>query len=906
VRRLFRLAVRRPVVTRSDADDELDLFLAERIDSLIARGMTPADAREEALRRLGAPLDQVRASLHRSAARRENRLALRDRIADWRDDLRYVARGLRRQPAFTIAAVACLAIGIGAITTMFGVVDSLLLRPPTGVRDPDHLLFISSESTDLGMSGVHGVPYPDYLDFSHSGSLTGAAAYAQSERSFGRGALVRQIRVLTITSTFMPLLGAAPVLGRFFTPDDDRGDGPAVVILSHAFWREQFGGASDVLGKSVRIRTRSYLVIGVAPRGFNGVDRSRVDAYLPLSAGAWEVWAPSGGDPGPADLGPHGFWFQMLARPRGAVRIEALTAELSARFHRADGDNRLHTTARVVVTPLADSYRKLGGPTYGQSADVSRWLGAVSVLVLLIACANVASLLLTRAVRRRRELAIRLTLGIGRPRLVRLLLTESLLLAILGGAAGVVIALSGGAMIRRWLLSEAAVGASVLDPRVLGVTLIVTLVTGLACGLAPALWMTRPDLAIATRAANREGTEGRGRLLSSLLVGQVAVTAVLLVGAGLFASSLRNLGAIDLGVDADRVLFAVGDFPAIGYSPERTDQLFTVLLDRVRALPGVERAALATAGPFVRMAVAPPFIPGREPERVEGLPPLIAAVSPEFFGTLGMAMVKGRPFTAMDRLGGPRVTVVNEAMARHYWPATDPMGQCVKIGGPTMPCATVVGIVTTTGRLLYPFDPLDRGPPIQAYYVPYEQRDSAARGAPILFARGKRTAAELVPAVRRTLQTMVPDLPFAGVSALDTEIAPQLRPWRLGVTMFGTFGGIGLALAVLGLSGVLAFRVSQRTREIGVRMALGARPAEIRTLVLGQGLRLAGLGLVIGLVAAIGLGRLIAALLYDVSPHDVVVLATAAGTVLLVAAVASYLPARRATLVDPLEAVRDD
>ncbi|MEJ7812753.1 MAG: ABC transporter permease [Gemmatimonadaceae bacterium] len=908
VRTLFRLPRRTPDIARADADAELDSFLAERIEYLVVRGMTPEEARAEALRRLGGPLNEVRASLRHSAERREARMGFRDTVDELLQDGRYAARGLARQPGFTAAVVLCLAIGIGANTTMFRVVDALLLRPPAGVRDPDQLLWVGAQRIETGFGGGFvsrpGISHPDYVDFGRSPALAGVAGYSTGWASFGRGGNTRRINTLTVTHTFMPLLGVRPALGRFFTADEDRAGAPAVVVLGHAFWREEFAGAADIVGRAVRIGDGVFTVVGVAPRDFNGVERRQVDVYLPPSANTAE-----NGPFAPAErLTSRGIgWFTLVARPRPGVARERLAKELDAIYHRADGGNKRRASSTIVAAPLTAT-AAMPDPRQVQNATVSVWLAGVAAVVLLIACANVAGLLLTRAVRRRREIGVRLALGIGRRRLVRMLMTESLLLAAIGGAAGILIARWGGSVLRAWLLSDVAVAGSTLDARVLAVTLAATLFTGVACGLAPALHATRPDLTTALTAGERDRPEGRGRLLGAMLVGQVALTLVLLVGAGLFERSLRNLDALDLGFDARHVLIASADLPA-GYTPARAEWFYRELLERARALPGVRHAALATTGPFSKTGrLRPLFVPGREPE--QGLPPAFAAVTPDFFATLGTTLVSGRAFTEDDRAGSAPVAVVNDELARHHWPAGDALAKCVRVGADMAPCTTVVGVVRAARQGIFARQSIQDEAPMRGYFVPLDQQDAAAQDGPFavgptLYVRSAGDATALVPLVRRTIQETAPDAPPPDVTALTTALAPHLRPWRLGVTMFGVFAGVAVVLAVIGLYGVLSFRVSQRTHEIGVRIALGARRADIHRLVVGQGLRLGTLGVAIGLAAALLTGRALAALPFGVSARDPLVLAMAGGALLAVVVLASYLPARRAIRVDPMEALRE-
>jgi predicted permease len=541
-RRLLRLW--RPN-TDADIEAELRFHFEQKVADLVARGATPEMARARAEAEFG-DVDAVRGRLREI----DGRIAQHRQRAEWWEgvaqDVGHTLRSLRRSPGFTLAVVLCLAIGIGANTTMFGIVDALLLRPPSGVRDPGSLVWIGAEVALPEMfTDMDGVSYPDFVDFSRSPALNGAAAYSVEPRSFGRGTDVQEVNTAVVTHTFMPLLGANPALGHFFGPDEDRPGAAAVVVLGYGFWQRQFGGAADVVGKSVRVGIDTYEVIGVAPRDFNGVERACVDVYLPVGPGNDDLLTNRSNS-----------FLTVIGRLRPGFRVESLADRLNFAYHHAAertpiNDFRKYTTIRV-ASPMATTAMR--SPEQVQNANVSLWLAGVAAVVLLIACANVANLLLARSVHRQRETAVRLVLGVGRGRLVRQLLTESLVLAGAGGVAALFVSRWGGAIVRAMLLPDALVGATPLDVRLLAVTILATVATGLVCGLAPALQATRPNLTTALKAGAREGTEGRGRLRSALLVGQVALTLVLLIGAGLFVRSLNNVRAIDLGYDAERVL----------------------------------------------------------------------------------------------------------------------------------------------------------------------------------------------------------------------------------------------------------------------------------------------------------------------------------------------------------------
>lgn len=893
VRRLFRLPIRRRDVATADADEELDSFLAERIEDLTRLGMSAQDARAEALRRLGGPLDEVRTALRKSSQQREARLGLRDRLDDFTLDARYVVRGLAHRPGFTTTAMLCLAIGIGANTTMFGVVDALLLRPPAGVRDPGSLFWIGAKRTTPfgGFDEVSGVSYPDYVDFSRSSALVGAAGYNEEERSVGRGTDIQEVHVLTVTHQFMPLLGVRPTAGRFFVPNEDLPGAPPVVVLGNAFRDRLFRPDVDPLGKTVRLGTTLYTIVGVTPRGFNGVGRTNIDLYVPLSSGFR--------DDSPLDerfLSERGGnWLTVIARAKPDANAERLRAELQTLYQNAHPKDRLETRI-LVASPTSTVAMTI--PRQAQNAAISVWLAGVAAIVLLIACANVACLLLVRATRRRREIAVRLALGVSRARLSRLLISEALILAAGGAIGGLLLARAGESVLRATLLADVALPPSVLDIRVLGITVAAAVMTGVLCGLAPAAVALRAAIGAALRTGERDSADGRGKTLGALLVAQVALTLVLLAGTGLFVRSVRNLQTLDLGFDVEHLLRArVGGG---GFGRNTPQSFFPDLLDRVRALPGVERATLATGGPFGNEWMVPLRVPGRAVEA--GMPPTFAAVDPDFFATLGMTLERGRLFNGADGASAAQVAVVNDAMARHYWDG-DAIGRCMKIGGDTMPCTTVVGVVRNTRQGNITQQSIQNERTAMSYYVllDHTRGDRAA----MLYVRTRGGAARLVPNVRRLMETLAPDLPYPDVTAFSTALEPQFRPWRLGATMFGIFGAIAMVLAIVGLYGVLAFRVGQRTHEIGVRVALGAQRGDVHRLILSQGLRLAALGVVFGIVVALAAGRAINALLYGVSGRDPLVLTITSAALLAVSLLASYLPSRRATRIDPLEALRE-
>jgi predicted permease len=698
-----------------------------------------------------------------------------------------------------------------------------------------------------------------------------------------------------ITHEFMPMLGVVPPLGREFSVADDQPGAPSVVMLGYEFWKSEFAGQADILGRTIRLNSNLYTVVGIAPRGFHGVERSPVDLFVPPTFFAND--RPQG-----SPFTNRNFhWASVLARLEPGVGRERLAAELNAIYHTADPVNKFRASLTVIAAAptsiVAMEHRQV------QDVAVALWLYGVAAVVLLIACANVASLLLIRATGRQREIAVRLALGISRLRLARLLMTESALLAGVGSIAGLVLAgLASGVF--RATLAGVDLGSGLIDLRVVSATLIATVFTALVCGLAPALVAARPDLGSVLKSGERDGSHGRGRVNSVLLVGQVALTLMLLFGAALFVRSLENLNNLDFGFDAPHLLRAR---LAAGIPVAQADRYFGELLRRVSELPGAQRAALATGGPFAAMRNQRLAIPGLSPIDPAHWPRL-DGVTPEYFETLGMTLIRGRGFTVADEhVGGGRVVIVNDVMARRYWPAGDALGRCIQVGGDTMPCRTIVGVVHAAQQGNMPGEPIETEEALDAYYLPFDLDDQVLFGGDAdawLWVRSPGNAAQLVPSVRRIVETLGPDSPYPDVVAISTRLADEFRPWRLGATMCGIFGGAAFLLALVGLYGVLAFRVTQRTHEIGVRIALGAQEGDVRRLVVGHGLRLAALGVTIGVGASLACARLLEPLLYRTSARDPRILSLTGAALLAVTMFASYIPALRATRIDPVEALR--
>ncbi len=807
-------------------------------------------------------------------------------------DLRYAMRSIERRPGFAAAVVACFALGIGANATIFGVVDTLFFRPPAHVQEPDHVVrvYVTRTSPPFGTSTSSITSFAKYIDLRDGvRSFSDLAAYYSWPVSLGHGAEARSVAGGVVTHTFFPLLGVRPVLGRFFSAEEDRvGNGRHVAVLDYDFWRSAFGGDSSVLGRPLHVSNGVYTIIGVAPRGFTGVELNGVDIWLPIATADPELFGREHG----ASRGS--FWLRIVGRLRSGASVAGAEAEATSVYRRANADESGGPQAVVSLGPI----QQARGPEIPQDAKVSVWLAAVSAMVLLIACANVANLLLARAVQRKREIAVRLALGAARRQLVRQLLVETVAYAVLGALAAVVLTLWLAPVIHRFLLSEVAF-PDTLTARVLGFTAAATIVVGIASGLAPALRATGRGLANDLKAGERERPLPRSAIRTALLVGQTALTIVLVVGSGLFAVSLRNVLGLDLGLDAGAVLLASPRLAQAGFKKDEINALYERMREGIRDLPGVQSVSLSIGHPFGAFFGVPVSTPGRDSlPRIADGGPYIYAVTPEYFRTLGMTIRRGRGFTTADRAGAPPVAVVSEMMARLVWPGEDAVGKCLKLPSTSNVCAEVVGVAANTRRLRLLSDTT------MQYYVPLEQHSDFPSAVTALLIRTAGPADAMIPLVRRELEGTAENLPYIGIQPLATMFAGQVRPFRLGATMFAVFAVLAVLLAALGLYGVLAYTVARRTHEIGVRVSLGAEVRDVLGLVVAQGVRLAAIGVLIGGAGAVVGGRALGALLYGVSSSNMLVLGGSAAIMLVVAGVASYLPARRATKVDPMVALR--
>jgi putative ABC transport system permease protein len=902
-RRFFRLAVRRPALTEQDVDAEIAFHLEARVAQLTARGMSAEDARTEAWRRFGN-VEIARHTLTSSATRRENRMQFREMLGNIGQDLRYAARGMRKNPGFTAAVVATLALGTGANATMFGVVDRLLLQAPAHLRAPNevHRVYLTANGDNWGMSIGTNQSYRRYQDLtSHARTASHIAAYYETEPVFGTGEGAREERAGFVSASFWPMFGVQPALGRFFTEAEDRlPQGTPVAVLGYGYWQSHFGGARDVLGKPIRIGRSDYTIIGVTPPGFSGLSLRSIAAFIPLTAGGADIFA----EIGVGDRWRESYrvgWLQTVVRRKPNVSAEAAAADFTNAYRLSLDAQR--PTERAGGLPSPDSLRARAelasiiedrGPRRSQEATVAVWLVGVSVLVLLMACANVANLLVARAIRRRREIAVRLAVGVSRGRLLTQLLSESTLLAIVGGAVGVLVAQWGGGILRAVLLPDVEWTSTVLDVRIVAVTVALALVAGLLTGLAPMRQLSRADVVSDLRTGGR-GVSLRGsRMRRSLLVLQGAISVVLLIGAGLFVRSFHNVRSLDLGFQPEHVLVAEMSARGTPIDSVQRIALMDRLRERAQTIPGVEQAAHTVTIPFSLEWNQRLVVPGIDTMALRDLF-YVNPVGPGYFETMGTPVLRGRAITDADRAGGQPVVVVSQAAVKRIWPSEDPLGKCVKLEA-SGACYVVVGI---SGDIRAGFE---EGPG-RHLYVPATQVPTPDSR---IFVRTRADAATQAEVVRRALQEILPGAAYVSARPLDAIVAPQMRSWRLGATMFTIFGVLALVVAAVGLYSVVAYDVSQRTRELGVRVALGASAATVLRLVVGEGVRVVAVGLALGAAVALALASRVAPLLYEVSAKDPLTYAGVVGVLLVVAVVASLAPAVRAARVNPNVALRAD
>ncbi len=802
-------------------------------------------------------------------------------------DIRFGFRVLAKRPGFTIAAVLCLGLGIGVNSSIFSVVNSLFLRPPP-VERPDRLVrMYTTLSKDFLYASVS---YPDYLDYaSRTDIFDGLFAHRPTAVSVTLGELPELAPCMMVSGNYFDVLGVRPAAGRFFSPEEvAQDDTHPVVVLGYGMWRRRFGGDPSAVGRALTVNGHPFTIVGVAPRGFEGLLLGIApDLYAPINMQSLI-------GPGMSNKQSRGSRYLVvsgrlkdgLTLPQAQEAANLVGQRLQAEYPRTN-DN-----ARPLL--IAESDVRLPPNLQGAALGFSGLAMAAVGLVLLIACANVANLLLARAAERKREISLRLAVGASRLRLFRQLLTESLLLSAAGGAVGLALA--------SWvtgLLSaiRLPVGIPVtfdfsLDARVVGFSLAAALATGVVFGLAPALQAAKTDLVGALKGADSSGGPRRLSLGNLLVAGQMALSLLLLTGAGLFVRSLENAGQIDPGFASERVLLGSVDPSLNGYSEADGAALYAGLLERLRGLPGVQAAALAEMVPFgIGNQQNGVSVPGYQPAPDENLSIDYNIVSPGYFETVGIPLMAGRDFTPQDNSEAAPAIIVDEAFAARFFPGQDPIGKTVQTRGER----TVVGLVKTIkiGSL---------GEPPKPYmYLPFKQSYNAAMTVHV---KTRGDPFEMAPQLQSEVRALDPNLPVHQIRTLESQVGFSLFPARAGATALGVFALLAIALSGVGLYGILNYWVSRRTREIGIRVALGAERGRVRRMVVGRGLTIAAVGLAAGWLAAFFASRWLEKFLYGVSGTDPLTFAAVPAVLLLIALVACLVPASRALRVDPIKALR--
>ena len=807
-------------------------------------------------------------------------------------DLRYAVRMVRKSPVFTGVAVLVISLGTGAVTTIFSAMNAVVLRPLPGATDGDRLVGVQRRSKD-GSEGMQG-SYAYYRHIrDHSRTLEGVAAWSKASLSIAERGEGHAVDGNIVSGNYFAVLGVRPALGRFFLPDEDRTPMThPVVIVSHGFWSMQLGGDSSVIGRPVTVNGHPYTVIGVTPEGFRGVFTPlKVDAWVPLMMQAQLR-------PG-RDL-DEAIWLWMFGRLADGVQKETARAELETltAAHAREAPTvwarqRYMHIEMAAITGLPEDARKAFLGFMGL-------LLAAAGLVLLIASVNVASMLSARALARRREMALRTALGAGRARLIRQLLTESLLLFVFGAFGGITVAwLATGAFEQMSIPGNAAVALELSpDPRVLAFALVVSMVTGVVFGLAPALQAARRDITSRLREDTAASGNRRSFVGSTLIVGQLAFSLVLLVAAGLFLRALDQGARVDPGFETSGVATAGFNAESWGYDDVKARAFYEALRERMEGIPGVTAVSYTGIVPLSLSSSSDDIqfdgvlaAAGENRDRVRVS---VNAVDAGFFDVLKLPIVTGRVLGRDDREGSPSVALVNETLVRRHFPDGNALGQTFSYRGGKV---TIVGIARDAKYAALN----EETPPF--VYVPIAQ---VWRTDQTLLVRTSGDAASLSPAIHEAVRALDPALPRPTVRTLDQEASIALLPQRVAAIVTGAMGAVGLLLATVGLYGMIAWSAGRRTREIGVRVALGAQRNDVLGMIVREGMRLTGLGVVIGLLLAAGTTRLLARFLFKVSPFDAITFTGMSLLFIAVALVASYLPARRAATADPMLALRAD
>jgi predicted permease len=808
-------------------------------------------------------------------------------MASLSQDIRYALRLLRRSPGFTAIAALTIALGVGPTTTIFSVANSLLIRTPPGVRDPGTLVTIfASFEEGPRFATFSYYAFEEYRDGPNGLADIAALEVFSASLSAGGSGEPEMVTGMLASASYFDILGTRPALGRFFLPEEDDVLGAnQVVVLGHRLWRQRLGADSSIVGKTVNINRHTFTVIGVAEEGFQG-------NVAALEFGLWVPITMRQSLTG-LTLDRNTTGITAIARLERGRSTEQAMAAMSVTTERLAGeDPDLYEGASIVVVPYSAMFEEA-------RVAVTLFMAlllVVSGIVLLIASVNVASMFLARATVRTREMAVRLAIGAGRARLVRQLVVENVLLFVLGGGAGILIAYwaTGALSAIRLPVPASIIVDFTPDLRVLGFALALALGTGILFGLAPALQLTRQDVTSALKGGRGDESRGGTRLRNAFVVAQVAGSVILLAGAGMFLRALGRADSVQLGFDPQNVHVMTVDLSVHRYSDIEIVAFYRELEERAAALPGVRSAGLTTVLPLGFISIYQTFeIPGREPVMGDGLQTAnVNTVSPAYFETLRIGMVAGRSFNGGDREGAPPVVVINQTAARQIWPGENALGKQISDGRLTY---EVVGIAA---------DGKYRSIGESQRAMVFKAFPQAHSSLATLVVRTPPGAPRIDRQVRELALALDPDLPVQTNAPYAQVIGVSLLPNRAAAGLTGALGIVALALAAAGLLGVLSYAVSRRTREIGIRIALGANAGDVYKLVMKEGARLTAIGLAIGLPLAFAAALLIRSMLYGLSPADPLTLGGTAALFIVVGLIASYLPATRATRTDPMNALR--
>ena len=799
-------------------------------------------------------------------------------------DLRYALRALIKHRTFTVAALLTLALGIGINTSIFTLLYSVAFRP-LQVKDPDRVVNVYQALEGEFSRQVEGseslLSYPEYLNYRDRVAGVSSLAASSAKKLYLGGNNVERINGLLVTDNYFSLLGGGSAVGRtFFDKECQAPLQCPVAVLSHAFWQRRFGSDPSLVGTSITLNRQRFTVLGVAAADFHGAEITVPDVWVPLTM--QPALMPDNKFLDNANLS----WLSVVGRLKDGVSIQQLQAEMQLVAAQMDHE---YPGRRSIVNVMPGSY--LNSPeVLSEGLPIAIIVMAVVGLVLLIACANVSNMMLARAAARRKEIAVRLALGASRWRLIRLLLTESLLLAVLGGIAGLILAASLPPILLSFIPDAGLDVDFKPDATVFAYMFLISLVTGVAFGLTPAIESTKQDLTAALKAARNSPRVSLPRLRNLLVIGQVAISLVLLIGAGLLVSGLQRAQSTDVRFDQKNLVVVSTDLTAQGYDEARASTLYAQLSERLKTLPGIKSVSLAEVVPFSGRRDVPIDVEGHGSSLSVGE----NVVSSEYFQTLGVSLRRGRSFTEEDALSGQSPAVISDAMANRFWPGDDPIGKRFKDSdGPWHEVIGVVGDISS--RQIGKLD----GP---VFYTPGSLVKLTGRS---FIVRTNEDPSARLSAIRDAALSLDKDV-LISVEPLEENVRRMLEPARMGAWFSGTISLLALLIAATGIYGMLSYLVVERTNEIGIRMALGAQRRNVLFLIVRDGMKLAGIGAVIGLLVAIVLVKLMTTLLFGLGPPDAFTFAAVSIGALAVALLACYIPARRATKVNPLVALRNE